>query len=227
MPGVLQPFFRSRRANYGLKHRNAKTSIMHERPHGGYLMTLKRSILLCCLALLAGTLSAVRSAAASPPAGAVLPAVQQQSTAQESPPAPDAQSPTNAEGLTLGEQVSRDVLEPMRIGMVAQNVQKVLAVFDQKELNSYSDLQGQLNAFFNLYAEVRFRYQLLQVEADKDRGTATADIAMDALPYQEMQVPVRRSVQMRFQLKLEPKGWKVTGFSPAGFFGPEFDQAVK
>jgi len=50
---------------------------------------------------------------------------------------------------------------------------------------------------------------------------------MDALPYQEMQVPVRRSVQMRLQLKLGPKGWKVTGFSPAGFFGPEFDQAVK
>jgi hypothetical protein len=37
-----------------------------------------------------------------------------------------------------------------------------------------------------------------------------------------MQVPVRRSVQMRFQLKLEPKGWKVTGFSPADFFGPEY-----
>ena len=79
----------------------------------------------------------------------------------------------------MGEQVSRDVLEPMRIGMVAQNVHKVLSVFDQKELNSYSDLQGQLNAFFRLYAEVRFRYQLLQVEADKDSGTATADIAMD------------------------------------------------
>jgi len=178
-------------------------------------MTLTRNVLLCCLALLPGTLSAV------------VPAAQQQSSTQESSPAPDAQSPVNAGGLTLGEQVSKDVLEPLRIGIVSQNIQKALSVFDQKELNSYAELQGQLNAFFQLYNEVRFRYQLLQVEADKDHGTATAEVEMDALPYQEMQVPVRRSVQMRFQLKLEPKGWKVTGFSPAGFFGPEFEQPVK
>ncbi len=127
----------------------------------------------------------------------------------------------------MSEQVSKDVLEPLRIGIVSQNMQKVLSVFDQKELNSYADLQGQLNAFYLLYNEVRFRYQLLQVEADKDHGSATADVEMDALPYQEMQVPVRRSVQMRLQLKLEPKGWKVTGFSPAGFFGVEFGQEVK
>jgi len=173
-------------------------------------MTLTRNVLLCCLALLPVTLSAG------------VPAAQQQSSTQESSPAPDAQGPINAEGLTLGEQVSKDVLEPLRIGIVSQNIQKVLSVFDQKELNSYAELQGQLNAFYLLYNEVRFRYQLLQVEADKDHGSATAEVEMDALPYQEMQVPVRRSVQMRLQLKLEPKGWKVTGFSPADFFGPEY-----
>ena len=172
-------------------------------------MTLTRNVLLCCLAL-PGTLSAV------------VPAAQQQSSTQESSPSPDAQSPVNAEGLTLGEQVSKDVLEPLRIGIVSQNIKQVLSVFDQKELSSYSDLQQQLNAFYLLYNEVRFRYQLLQVEADKDHGSATAEVTMDALPYQQMQVPVRRSVQMRFQLKLEPKGWKVTGFSPADFFGPEY-----
>ena len=173
-------------------------------------MTLTRNVLLCCLALLPGTLSAI------------APAAQQQSSAQESSPAADAQSPVNAEGLTLSEQVSKDVLEPLRIGIVSQNIKQVLSIFDQKELSSYSDLQQQLNAFYLLYNEVRFRYQLLQVEADKDHGSATAEVTMDALPYQEMQVPVRRSVQMRFQLKLEPKGWKVTGFSPADFFGPEY-----
>jgi hypothetical protein len=190
-------------------------------------MTLKRNLLLCCLALLAATSGAVGASGASPPAAALLPVAQQQSTSQPGSPAPAAQSSTNAEGPTLGEQVSHDVLEPLRTGIEAQNMQKALSVFDQKELNSYADLQQQLNAFFHLYAETRFRYQLLQVEADKDRGSATAEVEMDALPYQEMQVPVRRSVQMRLQLKLGSKGWKVTGFSPAGFFGPEFDQAVK
>ncbi|MFZ0313059.1 MAG: hypothetical protein WAL85_10175 [Candidatus Korobacteraceae bacterium] len=190
-------------------------------------MTLQRNILFCCLALLAGTLSAAAAAGAGAPAPEVLPAAPQQSSSQPSSPAPDAPGPSGADGPTLSEQVSKDVLEPLRIGIEAQNVQKALSVFDQKELNSYAELQGQLNAFFHLYAETRFRYQLLQVEADKDRGSATADVEMDALPYQEMQVPVRRSVQMRLQLKLEPKGWKVTGFSPAGFFGVDYGQEVK
>ena len=189
-------------------------------------MTLKRNILLCCLALLAGT-RARGASGASPPAAASCPLRNNNPLASQALPPRTLRAPINAEGPTLGEQVSKDVLEPLRIGIEAQNIQKVLSVFDQKELNSYADLQGQLNAFFHLYAETRFRYQLLQVEADKDRGSATAEVEMDALPYQEMQVPVRRSVQMRFQLKLEPKGWKVTGFSPAGFFGAEFGQAVK
>ncbi len=174
-------------------------------------MTLTRNVLLCCLALLPGTLSAV------------VPAAPQQSSTRGSSAAADAQSPVNAEGLTLSEQVAKDVMEPLRIGIVSQNIKMVLSVFDPKEMTSYADLQQQLNAFYFLYNEVRFRYQLLQVEADKDHGSATAEIDMDALPYQDLQVPVRRSVQMHLQLKLEPKGWKVTGFSPAGFFGVQFD----
>ena len=41
---------------------------------------------------------------------------------------------------------------------------------------------------------------------------------MDAMPYTMTEMPTRRSVQMRFQLKQEAKGWKVLGFSPSDFF---------
>ncbi len=157
--------------------------------------------------------------------GVVSYAQQQQS---ESPPAvPDSNQPgVSAEpAVSLSDQVVRDVLEPLRVGMETQNLQLVLSIFDKKELNGYSDLAGQLRAFFQQYDEVRFRYQILQATADKDRGSATSELEMDALPYEPTQVPSRRSVQMRFQLKLETKGWKVVAFTPPDFFALGFNRA--
>jgi len=153
----------------------------------------------------------------------------QQSSGRATPPdsGNPAPKPTPApdEKPGLGDQVIQDVLEPLRTGMVTQNIQMVLSIFDKKELNSYADLQGQLRALFHQTSEVRFRYQLLQATSDGDRGSATAELEMDALPYEVTTIPARRSVQMRFQLKLEPKGWKVTGFSPPDFFAVGFNPA--
>ena len=172
--------------------------------------------------MLPGTVSAVVLPGAGLPAGGVLAAPQQQSPAQAAAPGSEAQGPPDAESLSLRDQVAHDVLEPLRLGVETQNLQKVLSVFDRKESNNFADLQGQLQAFFFQFAEVRFRYQILQVTADKDHGSATAEVEMDASPYEFSQVPARRSAQMRFQLKLEPKGWKVVGFSPAGFFAVDY-----
>ncbi|MGA2905398.1 MAG: hypothetical protein ABSD98_16345 [Candidatus Korobacteraceae bacterium] len=185
-------------------------------------MNFTRTVLLWCFALLPGTLSSAVPAWVRLPGGDVLAAAQQQSPGQSASPGSEAQNSPDAEGLSLSDQVVRDVLEPLRLGIETQNLEKVLSIFDRKESNNSPDLQGQLQAFFHQYAEVRFRYQVLQVTADNDHGSATAEIAMDAQPYEFSPVPARRSVQMRFQLKLEPKGWKVVGFSPAGFFGLEY-----
>jgi hypothetical protein len=134
---------------------------------------------------------------------------------------------TTAEGLSLSDRVIRDVLEPLRRGVETQNIQMILSIFDKKELNSYADLQGQLSAFFHQYDEVRFRYQIMQVTADAGHGSATADVQMDALPYEPTSVPARRSAQMRLQLKLVGKTWKVGGFSPSDFFSLGFQQPAR
>ena len=142
-------------------------------------------------------------------------------------PAASERTTPSEQGLSLSDRVIRDVLEPLRMGMETQNIQMVLSIFDKKELNSYADLQGQLSAFFHQYDEVRFRYQIGQVTADAGRGSATADVQMDALPYEPTSVPARRSAQMRFQLKLVGKVWKVGGFSPADFFSIGFQQPAR
>lgn len=169
-----------------------------------------------------------RFAAGADAVAFLAPAQQQSGQAQPAPGSGDQPPPADqGQGLTLSEQLIRDVFQPLQNGMQTQNIQMVLSIFDKKELTGWADLQAQLNAFFQQYDEVNFRYQILQATAEKDRGTATAEIDMDALPYNFGQVPARRSVQMRFQIKLGAKGWKVSGFSPADFFSVGFQQPAR
>ena len=138
-------------------------------------------------------------------------------TAAGAQQAPPADQPTN-----VSDQVIQQVLEPLEAGIQGHNLQLTLSVFDSKELTGYSDFEGQLRAFFGQFDEIRFRYQLLQVSADQDRASAVAEMDMDAQPYDVTQPPVRRSVQMRLQLKREAKGWKIVAFTPGDFFNVEY-----
>jgi|SRR5215471_6456812 len=153
-------------------------------------------------------------------------APQQASTQKGSATTPAAQDAPADDKLSLGDQIIQDVLEPIRSGMETQNIRQILSSFDKREVSDYGDLEQQLHAFFRQFAEVRFRYQLLQAALedtpDKDRATAAAEMDMDAMAFTVTQVAVRRSVQMHLHLKLEGKAWKVTSFSPADFFDVEY-----
>ncbi len=180
------------------------------------------SRLLLPLFLLGGLCSGLPSAPLSG-RGYLSPSDQQQSSQPAA--APDSTPASSAEQkLNFSEQVIQDVLEPLRKGVSVQNINQIMAVFD-KGMPGYGGLQQQFNAFFQLYSEVNFHYQILQVRADRDHGSATAEIEMDALPYEVSQIPVRRSVQMRFKLKQTANGWKIAEFTPADFFSPGFSRA--
>lgn len=186
---------------------------------------------LICFGLLAilaigGPASAV-SADGLRPDAVLAPTQQPSGQSQAAPGSGEQARSTDQEELTLTEQLIHDVFQPLQNGMQTQNIQMVLSIFDKQELTGWADLQAQLRAFFHQYAEVNFRYQILQATAEKDHGTATAEIEMDALPYNFGQIPSRRSVQMRFQIKLGAKGWKVSGFSPSDFFGVGFQQPAR
>ena len=183
----------------------------------------KAVIGLGLLALLIGPVVRAGFCSERLPAASLLPRAQSQSAAQ-SHTAPAQQPRAADDGLSVSDELIQHVLEPLRTGMQTGNIQMVLSIFDNKELSSYSNLQAQLAAFFEQFNEVRLRYQLLQVTADKDRASAVVEIDMDALPYDVSQIAVRRTVQMRLQLKLGPKGWKVSGFTPSDFFNVEYGQ---
>jgi hypothetical protein len=102
--------------------------------------------------------------------------------------------------------------------MEDHNPYQVLLIFDQQGTPNFAQVRDQLRAFFDQYDAIRFRYQLLQVTSDKNRGSAVAEIEMEATPTEPSQVTLRRETQMRFRMNLGPKGWKLVGFEPADFF---------
>jgi hypothetical protein len=139
---------------------------------------------------------------------------EQQSSTSE-PARPDASS---QQPLDLTEQVIHDVLEPLQAGMTGHSLRQVLATLDREDMPGYAQVRDQLAAFFRQYEAVRFRYKVLQVTADKDHGFAMAEVDLEAQSVDRNQVPAQRSTQMRFQIKLGPKGWKIVGFQPSDFF---------
>jgi hypothetical protein len=136
-------------------------------------------------------------------------------------PATQGHSPDNpaaALALDLSDEVVRDVLTNFQRGIETHNLDKVLDVFDPDGMKDYAQFRDQMTAFFRLHDSIKFRYQLLQVTADKDQGSAVVDVDMDAESTDILPTTQRHSTQMRFQLKRVGKDWKVTGFQPADFF---------
>src|SRR5208283_3819038 len=144
--------------------------------------------------------------------------------AQEKPTDPASQTrgqdqpdSAGAQAFDLSDEVVRDVLTNLQRGMETHDLDRVLDVFDAGNMKDFALFHDQMVAFFRLHDNFKFRYQLLQVTADKDRGFAIADIDLDADPSDILPTEQRRSVQMRFQMKRGPKGWKVIGLRPTDF----------
>ena len=137
---------------------------------------------------------------------------------QATPPEQEPPEASEPQPLTLTEQVIRDVLEPLQRGIEEHDPAQVLAVFDEQATPDYARLRDQMRAFFSQNDAVRFRYKILQVTSEKDRGSATAEVDMAATPADETKMAIQRSTQMSFQLKLGAKGWKLIGFKPGDFF---------
>src|SRR6516165_8356995 len=147
--------------------------------------------------------------------------------AQDSQPAADSvsagqsadQAPSSVSPTELSNEVIKDVLSDFQRGFETHSLDRVLGVFDREEMPDYAQFRDEMAVYFRLHESFKLRYQLLQVNADKDVGTATVDIEMDEDPLDTLATAQRRSTQMRFQIKRTPKGWRIVGVRPMDFFG--------
>ena len=112
----------------------------------------------------------------------------------------------------------QDVLTKFQQALEAHSLDRVLAIFDAENMKDFPRFRDQMTAFFRLHDTIKFRYELLQVTENKDSGSATADVEMDADPSDILPTEHRRTAQMRFQLKRIDNLWKVTDLTPMDFF---------
>lgn len=139
---------------------------------------------------------------------------------------PAAPAPSPAEQATqpavqpvnLSDEVVQDVLSPFQRAIETRDYSLLLGTFDAAATSDFAQIREQFDAFFRLHDNIKFRYQLLQVSADKDLGFAMADVDMDAQPRDDLPTEQRRTAQMRFQMKRTAKGWRLTGLKPMDFF---------
>jgi hypothetical protein len=143
-------------------------------------------------------------------AAAQTPVPRPQTTTTQAAPATQA--------IDLADEVVRDVLTNFQRGMETHSLSRVLSVFDAEDMTDYQGFREQMTAFFRLHDNIKFRYQLFQVSADKDVGFAIADVEMDPEPRDELPTERRHSTQMRFELKRTPAGWRAIGLKPMDFF---------
>jgi hypothetical protein len=127
---------------------------------------------------------------------------------------------TAPQPLDLQEAVARDVLEPLQAGIRTQNLKQVLSVFDAQSFPEFAQFRDQLRAFLDHYYVLQFRYKIQQGTATEEgsRASVTCEADIDATPLDPGQVPLRRSTQIRFQLKQTPNGWRISGLMPSDFF---------
>jgi hypothetical protein len=144
-------------------------------------------------------------------------ALGQTSNAQEVPKG-QITAQTSPTPLDLSDEVIRDVLTNLQQGIEAHSLDRTIAIFDPDNMTNYPQVRDQMRAFFRLHDNIKFRYQLLQVNADKDTGSAIADVEMDPEPSDTLPTERRRTAQMSFQLRRTPAGWRVISLKPMDFF---------
>jgi len=148
---------------------------------------------------------------------AVLASGQQGTPPAQTPAAPNSGQPAS-QPLDLEEAVSHDVLEPLQAAIQTQNLKQALSVFDAQAVPDFPQVRDQLRALFDSYSVLLFRYKILQASAGEKRASVTCEADVDATPLDRDQPPIRRSNQLRLELKQTPKGWQIVSFSPANFF---------
>lgn len=136
---------------------------------------------------------------------------------QQAQPAP-VPGTDQPQPLSLQDVIARDVLEPLQTGLTTHDLKQIWSVFDPQVTFNFAEVRDQFRALLNNSSGLLFRYKLLQLTADKDHASAICEVDLDATPVDDTLIAVRRSTQMRFQLKHTAGGWKIAAFTPGDFF---------
>ena len=117
----------------------------------------------------------------------------------------------------FNERIANDVLGQIRDGLEGHSRRLMLSAFDSDKMDGYLSFEDQIDAFFERYDSFRVRFRISNVTVEGTKGVVLVDTEMEETPRGGAQ-PQRKRAQLRFELELGRKGWRVVDFRDRGFF---------
>jgi hypothetical protein len=120
-------------------------------------------------------------------------------------------------GTVFNERVANDVLGQIRDGLEGHSRRLMLSAFDSDKMDGYLTFEDQIDAFFNRYEGFRVHFRIANVTVEGPKGVVLVDAELEQIPATGGAAQRKRS-QLRFELEMGRKGWRVVDFRDRGFF---------
>ncbi|MEO5937255.1 MAG: hypothetical protein ABIP81_08575 [Terriglobales bacterium] len=117
----------------------------------------------------------------------------------------------------FNERIANDVLGQIRDGLIGHSRRLMLSAFDSDKMDGYLSFEDQIDAYFERYQEFNVRFRISNVTVEGTKGVVLVDTEMEQTP-RGGAMPQRKRAQLRFELELGRKGWRVVDFRDRGFF---------
>lgn len=118
----------------------------------------------------------------------------------------------------FNERIANDVLGQIRDGLEGHSRRLMLSAFDSDKMDGYLSFEDQIDAFFERYEAFRIRFRIANVTVEGIKGVVLVDTEMEEIPRGNAAPPQRKRAQLRFELELGRKGWRVVDFRDRSFF---------
>jgi hypothetical protein len=120
-------------------------------------------------------------------------------------------------GTVFNERVANDVLGQIRDGLEGHSRRLMLSAFDSDKMDGYLSFEDQIDAFFNRYEGFRVHFRIANVTVEGPKGVVLVDAELEQIPATGGAAQ-RKHSQLRFELEMGRKGWRVVDFRDRGFF---------
>jgi hypothetical protein len=117
----------------------------------------------------------------------------------------------------FNERVANDVLGQIRDGLEGHSRRLMLSAFDSDKMDGYLSFEDQIDSFFNRYEGFRVHFRIANVTVEGTKGVVLVDAELEEIPAAGGSAQRKRS-QLRFELEMGRKGWRVVDFRDRGFF---------
>ena len=120
-------------------------------------------------------------------------------------------------GKVFNTRVANDVLGQIRDGLEGHSRRLMLSAFDSDKMDGYLTFEDQIESYFNRYSAFRVRFQIANVSVEGTKGVVLVNTELEQTP-DNGGTPQRKRGQLRFELEMGKKGWKVVDFRDRSFF---------